>query len=288
MRYILLGVTWLSVLSIAIHTYYFKQELPNIWLFIILGVIALIPLAGRLKIGNWLDFTRKVENLGKEISSTQKEVNEVGSRLNAFIANVQSQQQVNIAVNSKEAAQAFAETILSMNKDVYPSSTTKEIISSDDEFFSDKMSAADRNRYYFISAADEALVSVTPLIRTLYAGIKTREQKKLISGETLYNKTLTSMIDEISPWKEVFGESPHGSGDVYDVLQKLFQRIKALVELREKVHQGSTSPPSVEEGRKFLADVYKAQAYLEGVISTLVSVLFVPEMRGPRIPSEPN
>ena len=47
-------------------------------------------------------------------------------------------------------------------------------------------------------------------------------------------------------------------------------------------------PPSVEQGQELFSDVYSARAYLEGVISTLVAVLFVPQMRGPRISRDVN
>jgi len=70
--YILLVCTWLLFFGLTIYLRFIKGLDPSIALLILLVIVALIPLAERLKIGDWFDFTRKVEGLSKEVSSIKK------------------------------------------------------------------------------------------------------------------------------------------------------------------------------------------------------------------------
>jgi len=285
--YILLVFTWVFIVVSLVYFWLRHGLEPPVALWVALVIVALIPLAERLKIGNWFDFTKKVENLGKEISSTQKEVHQVSSRLNAFIANVQSQQQFNVGLYTKQAAKAFAEATSSAHKVSYPP-VLEEIRSvGEDSFFSEKMSLIDRNRFFFVSAVDEALASVTPLIRTLYAAVIAVREKKLANAESVYSKTIISLLEELPDYIKELSTVAGGEPDdiIFDKLQKYSRDIKTVIELRENVRKRSSEPPPVEDGRKLIGEVKEAEAYLEGVISTLVAVLFVPEMRCWRIPS---
>jgi len=286
--YILLVCTWVFI-AVSVVYFWLRHGLePPVALWVALVIVALIPLAERLKIGNWFDFTRKIENLGKEISTTQKEVHEVSNRLNAFMANVQSQQQFNIGLYDKEAARVLAEYISSGHKGSYPPSLEEITSRGEDKFFSEKMSPTDRQRFFFVSAVDEALASVTPLIRTLYAAVIAVRGKKLANVESVYRKTIISLLEELPDYIKELSTVAGGEPDnvISDKLQQYSREIRTVIELRENVRKGSSEPPSVQEGQKIIGKVKEAEAYLEGVISTLVSVLFVPEMRGRRIPRD--
>jgi archaellum component FlaC len=258
-------------------------------LWVLLVVVALIPLAERLRIGNWLDFTRKVDKLDREVSSTQKEVHEVASRLNAFIASQQSQQQsvqqFVLSLSTEEVAQAFANTILSTSRESHAAKLEEISSANEDTFFSKKMSPTDRMRFFFVSLADEVLSSATPLVRILYATMIARQEKKLPSGKQVLDKALISIIEELPHHiRETFA-APDGEIDaVGKGLLEHLQSIKSLAELVENVRKEKVEPPSVEEGQKLIADARIAVAYISGVISIWGTVVLVPEMRGPRFP----
>lgn len=286
--YILLVCTWIFI-AVSVVYFWLRHGLePPVALWVALVIVALIPLAERLKIGNWFDFTRKIENLGKEISTTQKEVHEVSNRLNTFMANVQSQQQFNIGLYSKEAARVLGEYISSGHKVSYPPILEEITSRGEDKFFSEKMSPIDRQRFFFVSAVDEALASITPLIRTLYAAVIAVRGKKLPNAESVYSKNNISLLEELPDYIKELSMVAGGEPDnvISDELHQYSQDIRTVIELRENVRKGSSKPPSVQEGQKIIGKVKEAGAYLEGVISTLVSVLFVPEMRGSRIPRD--
>ncbi len=249
---------------------------PPIPLWLILVGVALIPLAERLKIGGWFDFTKKVENLGKEVSSTQREVDQLSSQLSAFMANVQGQQQFNIALQGREAAEAFAKSIPLTHGLSYPPS-------GEAESSFEKEGSIDWEKLFFISVADEALASVRPLIRILYATMIAKQEKRLASAEAVYSKTVVSMIEELPPYiEDVFGPP----GYMTDTIQQYLRTIRTLVELRENVSKGSTKPPSVEEGQKLIEGVNRSVGYFEAILSTFAALLLVPEMRGSRVPRD--
>ena len=57
--YALLVGTWLLLLAIILHLWLVQDMEPSIWLLVLLAAISFVPLAARLKIGNWIDFTRQ-------------------------------------------------------------------------------------------------------------------------------------------------------------------------------------------------------------------------------------
>lgn len=287
--YVLLACTWIFLLVSLVFLWIRHGLAPPIALWFLLAAIALIPLAQRLKVGSWFDFTGKVDNLSKEVSSTQKEVQEVRSRLDVFISNVQSQQLTNIALPTEEAARAFVESMLSAQKArhlVVP--RTKKISSAgEDTFFSEKMSPTDRQRFFFVSAADEAVASADPMIRTFYAGMILRDEKKLAPADQAYGKTLVAVIEELPTYIKKTFERPNGAIDeVGNALLRYLQSVRTLIERVDNVQKESVEPPSVEEGRELVRGVQEAVAYFSGVMSVLIGVLFVPEMRGWRIPRD--
>lgn len=73
-RYILLAVTWFLILASIIYFWVTYGTQPHVALWVILAILSLIPVAERLKIGNWFEFSKKVDKIKSEIGATQKEV----------------------------------------------------------------------------------------------------------------------------------------------------------------------------------------------------------------------
>ncbi len=81
LRYVLFVATWVLLVVIVIHLWLIRGGDPPVPLLAILVVISLIPLAARLKIGNWLDFTKKLDRLDTEVTSTKEQIRQVSSQL---------------------------------------------------------------------------------------------------------------------------------------------------------------------------------------------------------------
>ncbi|MFC2032392.1 hypothetical protein ACFLUS_03385 [Chloroflexota bacterium] len=99
MRYCLLVITWILLLTANIYLWIRDDINPNIWLWIILAALSVIPLADRLKVGSWFDFRKKGKDNDKEINELQERITNIGN--------------INVQLQSQEAARAFAESMFS-------------------------------------------------------------------------------------------------------------------------------------------------------------------------------
>ncbi len=270
-RYILLAVTWCVLLASIIYLLVTDGSQPHIILWIVLAVLSLIPLAERLKISNWFEFNKKVDNINKGISSTQKEIARINNQLNAYFTNVQRQQQFNIALSSEEAARGFAESMYTKSKMEYPtmgiaglmSKTEDTILPVIDDIISDSM-----QRHFFISAADAAIASIFPLLQILYSTVIAKQNDKLASYEEI-SKDILSIIEEINK----HAPDVYKFEDSDKKFKELLDPVKKLVLLRRDVHENKKTPPSIEDGRELLKDVSMATGYFMGMISTGISML---------------
>lgn len=271
--YILLVCTWLLIVGSIVYLWLVHGQEPRIALWVVLAIIALIPLAERLKVGNWFDFTRKVDSLSKEVSSTQREVREIK---NVLISNIQGQQQFNISLANKEAAQAFAELIPLKPKVQYPpSSIQKEGLVGEDTFFSEKMSPTDRQRFLFIDAADQVIARATPLMHILYAAKIAKQEHRTPNWKQIPDKNMISITEELQHnWSDVL---PMDSDETNKFKQYL-ESIKTLIKLREDVYEMDIEPPSPQEGGNLIQDASYAAAYFAGYIAAGFSVLFLPSL----------
>jgi hypothetical protein len=253
--YILLVCTWLLFLGLIIYLRFIRGLEPPTALLILLVIVALIPLAERLKIGDWFDFTRKVESLGKEVSSTKKELREIR---NMLTVNIRGQQQFNISLQNEEAARAFAESMSLTTEAQYPPSSTQE---DEDAFFSKKMGPIDRQRFFFIKVADEAIASAKPILEVIYDARVTKQQKDVLPRrKQALDKDLISIIEELqTDWSDTiaFGK---------DKAPKCLESIKTLITVRHDVAERTIDPPSVKKARQLLRDVGYASGYFYGLV----------------------
>jgi len=262
--YILLVCTWLLFLGLIIYLRFIKGLEPPTALLILLAIVALIPLADRLKIGNWFDFTRKVEGLNKEVSSAKKELSEIK---NMLTVNIRGQQQFNISLQNEEAARAFAESMSLATEAQYPPSSTEK---DEDAFFSKKISPIDRQRFFFTEAADKAIAQAELILQILYDARLPKQQKGVLPRKKrLLGEDLLSVIEELqTDWSATIDVGK-------DNAPKYLESIKTLIKVRHNIAETTIDPPSVEEAKQLLRDAVYAVGYLSGMISAGFSAFLI-------------
>lgn len=273
LRYILLTATWVFLVVLVIHLWLIRGGEPPVPLLAILAIISLIPLATRLKIGNWLDFTKKLDHLNTEVSSNREQIRQVSSQLTSvsnlvhtIVTSKQSQQQWNIALSTEEAAKAFASVTLPSIKKVYPPSGTKTT------------SNASLKRLYFLWAADETLALAIPSLWALHSFRISLDEHRRTKGEEILGEKLVSIIERLQDLK-----LPAGVEEREDFKTHL-QSIQTLFKAREDVDRGNTKPPSVKKARKLLEEAHTAALFLAGAVSVVPYGLLEGIRYGLRIP----
>ena len=258
--YVLLTVTWLFVLTYILYPWIKFGAEPPFWLWIILIALAVVPLANRLRLGNWLDFSRKVESLEKDVSSIKSDIVEIHNRMD--LTNVQSQQQFNISLLTEKAAKAFASHF------AQPARLLNRPIVFEKEDDSDycvieSISPTDTRRFNFIQAADEALNHTEPLIYILYSLVLTKRDKKSPEAEALFSKTPPEVVQELQDESVGMAKTIwSGSADIKNSLRT----IANLYKLREDVVAMSTEPPSQSKEKEILSEAARAVGYFSGVL----------------------
>lgn len=247
--YSLLVCTWLFIAGLIVFLWVIHGLNPPIALLILLVIVALIPLAERLKIGDWFDFTRKVDNLSKKVSSTQEEVREIKNVVMSVKSNIQGQQQVNISLVSEKGGQDFAERMVRKPEEQHlPSSIQKEGLVGEDTFF-------------FIYAADQLIAQATPLMRILYASMLTKQKHKEPETEQILGKDMISLLEELQrDWHDI-------STTRASRFQQSLEYIKTLIKLREDVSKTNVEPPPVGEREMILKEAMIATGYFNGFIA---------------------
>lgn len=270
-RYILLILVWLVLLYIVLDTYCYKHEIPNLWILIGLFITSIIPIFERLKLGDWFELTKKVGSLDKDLKK-------VSGRLDILMNSMQSQQQYNIALPTEEVARSFAEAIKPTQKVEYPSeSIEKTRKKSAEEKLPEKLTDTDWGMMSFISAADKAISTVTPLLKILHIALLAKKEKNIgvLKASEHYSKNIESLIEELPG---LVGDVYGTTGDLPVSTIKYLKNIKPLIEIREKVYKGDIDPPSIKEGGKIISDVYGTVAYVSGALSALSVGGIAPEL----------
>lgn len=267
--YILLVSTWAITLAMTILLWLQHNLAPPAWIVGALVGIAVIPLAQRLKIGNWFEFNRKIGKLEKQYTSVQQDVERVKNQFNAFITGTQSQQQINLSLLTAEAARAFAQNISIETKGKYPPIT-------------EDISKREKNILDFIYNADNALEALKPLLRILYALIITKRGKALsttldvsiIKDEKILTKDTSALVEEIKEhFADVFPESAARRKP-----ESLFKPVIELIDLRKRVDEDETKMSPIEDCKKLVKQVWGTHYYILGMISAGFVVAFNPQI----------
>jgi hypothetical protein len=271
--YILLICTWLLIAASIIYLWVRNGLEPPVALWVILIFVALVPLAGRLKIANLIDFTKKVEKLGNEVTSVKREVSTLTNRVDMFISSVQSQQQFNVSLVNEKAARSFADVIARKSKANYPPSSLRSVgeEGEGDVFLPKKVNKKEELRLFFLEAADQAISAVSPIIRILYSAKLAKQEGKMPEAKQVLDKSIESATQELLRDNAVlFGTT----GNLAEQTKRHFQAIIRLISFRQDVYQNRSESPTIADGRKMLEDADYAAGYLLGAVSSLVDVFF--------------
>jgi len=260
-RYVLLTLTWIIILSVNIYLLVRDDTTPIIWLWVILAGLSVIPIAGRLKIGNWLDFNKTAKH--DESKYPQK------SEERVRISNI------NILVPSEEAAQAFVRSKQLKSLTDYQEDERIGIIPEETEETEKPtipvikaVKAKEINRLYFLSAANETIAGVLPLLHTIYSTIIAKRYDRLAKYEDL-SKDILSMIEEITQ----YAPEVYTFEDSDRKFREYLAPVKQLITLRNDVENKRADPPPVEAGRELLSEVRMTAGFLLGMVSTGLSML---------------
>lgn len=259
-RYALLVVTWLFIGVIVIHLWIVRGGDPPIPLLVILAAISLIPLAARLKIGNWLDFTKKVEHLSADVSSAKDQIHQMSTQLtnvsnlvNTFLVSKQSQQQWNISLINEEVLKAFADAMPPRREELYPPPDVKK--TSDPSLMS----------VYWVWSADETIALAIPSLWAFYATNKSlREHRRIKAEEVIGGETRLSIIQKIRDDMKWLLEGKQG-----EQFEEHLQSLETLYKVREDVYKGDSEPPSEEEGAELLKKGHMAAMFFLGAVSII-------------------
>lgn len=121
---------------------------------------------------------------------------------------------------------------------------------------------------YFLSAANETIAGVLPLLHTIYSTIIAKRYDRLAKYEDL-SKDVLPMIEEIiqyAPQVYTFEDSDRK-------FREYLAPVKQLITLRNDVENKRADPPPVEAGRELLSEVSMTAGFLLGMVSTGLSML---------------
>jgi len=243
-RYILLALTWCLVLASIIYFWVTDGTPPHVVLWAILAVISLIPIAERLKIGNWLEFRKKPDSGDKGILTEQERMVNIGY--------------LNLELTSEETARAFAKSLVPESKE--------------------ELTEENKQLIEFIYNSDQAIASILPLLRIWYVAIEVKVKNKPAIPKELVK---VMDIDTLSLVKEVKANAAKilTFKDSDKELEELLTPAERLIMLREAIDENTASPPAVEEAKKLVRDVYKATNFLAGAVSQAMVILLTQPRR---------
>jgi hypothetical protein len=246
LSYALLGATWIVIVTIIVYLWVAKALEPPFWSFIILLVTAVVPLAERLRIGNWFDFTRKVDKLTQEVNTNKKDIQQLGTQLTNILTqlqnvNVTRQAQLQIIANltDPETAKAFAGAIVPPSQLPYPPQQAEALIYKDP------------NVIYFLAIADANIASADWPLRLCYAYFFRLTENRSATGQELIDVPLISIIEKLRAYLPRVGAM---NPDLHKNLSQGIDSLARLIALRQDVANSKAQVPAVGEGLKLMSE----------------------------------
>ncbi len=302
LAYIPLIVTWLIILFFVLNHWISYDETPSTVLIVFLAALSLVPLAQRLKIGNLIDFSRKLNGLSNELNTTKQDIGHLSSQVSTLstqIQNITSQTQQQIFANlppDPETVRVFAETLLQQKSRKPDPDNLQETLTHDlmgvihinvptlpsqvqtfDPEIEDKLRKgvrdAVRNKLqnvHFLSSADEILSAAAVALRAYYAySYSLVEGKSSIDAKVL-PKPLAPLIDSM---RELCSRENIPNLIICDKIVPHLDALDRLLQLRNAVSHGGETPPDPESIRPLFEEATRAVGFLEGALATLLDVL---------------
>lgn len=245
MRYCLLVITWLIILAVNIFLY----SSTNIWLWCILAVLSVIPIAERLKVGSWFDFRKKGKDEEEQTNKLQERVTNIGN--------------INVQLQNEEAARAFAE---SMFTEPVPNEleTAGELTEEHKEFIT------------FFYNVDKALSTLRPLVEALYVTVSGELEKRAVRskewnkiGSEVHDMDLLSILAKL----KVHTHEVFDFEDGEKKFKSLFEPVERLIRIREDVEKNDAKTPSKKEAIALVGKVFYACGFITGMFTAGMSEL---------------
>lgn len=282
LAYVLLVATWLVLLAITLHLWVVRTEQPPIPIIALLAAVSLVPLAGRLRIGNWFDFTKKVDRLSTEVDAAKENMSQLSAQLTNLSASfdsamvtTQAQQQIVASLPDPKTAKAFARALTPRPEKLYPPSGARDA------------SRKSRNVVYFLWAADEVIAWARPSLQAYYVFVIRILDGSSILKSPQVHQPAERIIQEI---RRICTEAKRSAPVLRDEALPHLDALAGLIDLRHSVASGEEAPPSIKEGRVILSNAAKAAAFFAGAVGANADVLAVMlrSMKGLDSPAPPS
>lgn len=266
-RYALLVAAWLLLLSLILHSWLARDEDAPVAIIALLAAISLIPLAARIRIGNWFDFTKKVDNLETELNAAKQNISQLSAQLTTLSADVhsamlttQAQQQIVANLPDPETAKAFAQSLTPPAEKLYPPPGARDA------------RRKSGNVTYFLWAADEIIASAKPSLQAYYLFAINMLEGTSILGSPQVHQPTESMIHEM---RRICTEDKRPIPILRDEALPHLDALERLISLRQSVATGDEDAPSIQEGRIILSEAAKAAGFFGGAVAANADIFAI-------------
>ncbi|MGD0856219.1 MAG: hypothetical protein ABSA18_10495 [Dehalococcoidia bacterium] len=260
--YILISLTWLITCAATFYFWVFKGLEPPWINWIVLAIIAFIPLVQKLKIGDFIE-------LNKRVSGVRKEVDDIKQTMSS----IQWQQLINVSIQGEKEARAFAEAITSRSNinPIFDDSGNIYSLTFSNNQPSNSYSE-ERRRVYFLEVADMYSNGFIPILNIMYYATLYKKTGKRPAAINVLEKLPLEVIKELQNNRDILF---YNSDDAMTQAQEQFNAISRLMELRRDVHNKTRKPPEIEEGKQIIQNSAHALAWFTGAISTNFALMIL-------------
>ena len=269
LRYALLVLAWIFLLVINVLLW-INQGSPNVVALGIFAALSLVPIIDWMKIGNWVEFGKKGSRVKDGVTEKQESIVSIGS-LNVELANEEAVRSFFAELLNRK----YAKELPSFNKLAQEKRDSKELSSLQEvQGEIEVYSKSSMMRFHFITATDEVLASLLPLLQAIYSAvISTRENtgpksKRIIlpKAEDILTQDYMKLVQRIKrDAPEVFELARENKFDI------LLEPVERLIKLRKDVYDNIKEPPTVEDARKLFNEVQKAYGFFMAIVSVTMS-----------------
>lgn len=225
MKYVLVTIAAGVLLAIVIDSWFVKGQAPSKVLIGAVLILALTPLASRIKIFDFIDFRKSVDRLDGELTETRKEIATVSTNL----------QNLQLGISTANNARQDQVITLNLGDSMMPSTiqqrsdvVSEEVLENEGDQSPFVLSPAFRIRWYLLEKLTVAIGQITTALFTLSAFVEAQKIDPLKGPPTAskaMDLTLTDLVlyfrenRDLNPMRQVH---PHSLlDDDLNYLQRL-------------------------------------------------------------------
>jgi len=300
--YIPIAITWIVLLAMALNHWISYDETPSTVLIVFLAALSLVPIADRLKIGNLIDFSKKINGLSTDLNATKQDLGHLSNQfaaISSHLQNIATQSQLQVIANipsDPETAKAFAASLL-QQRGLHPDSTELQKVITDgimdvvrsqssslpleanklppesEKVLVEGVQEVVRNKLntiYFVAIVDQLLAAYTVALQSYYTF-----SYSLVEGKSAIDAKVVpvSLAPLINSMRELCSRENSPVAIIVDKIVPYFDDIEYLIQLRNSVSNGEEKPPSPDSIHHILSKAHMATGILEGAVATLLDIL---------------